>query len=1079
MSDLVQVQVPLREGLDLFNPRLQAAPGSLLDCRNYESLDTVGYRRIDGFERFDGTPGIYTGTNYYLLSWSGNGLDQQFYDEEDAFAPGQKLFTEGAGFPCGTILASTHFAVGAWAITFSAIVAEDDPSFVQVDDDELISQDSILGNTARVTNSGDGGVISLTRLSYDDLILANPSLGATTSTIVADINESYLELRDEKTAFDWWDGGRAHALNWFDDRLYAVCDCEYVYLVSTGAVTDGNLYPGEIFTFDTASFRLMDYKVLEGSLNASGCIVKALVQRIGDIDLADEHGTAGGSTRATGNALTLYSTSVPTLSMGVDDPPVWGAALFHSTSAEQGSRTGWNPVDMGLEIDFTGGTGTPIAELSREFYETPVQAATPSTLESDATNVVLGTGSITAFASTSGGGTNYAADIAAADSAYIYVTATGGSPGGWTGGTDGLELLGFDVSALPEDCFITGIELKLRAGTYTSGGSAAIGNETSIPEMYISGFERLSTNRGSITTTVDGAYAEYTFGGANDLWGLGDLITRNSLVDALWGFRGRFLALDSMDANDRFRIDKAHFVIHYVPATSRIYIGDATNRVACDVVRIHVRSDDNPAVDTWSNATGTMHVYNITNDAGGTRSWIGAGDGIYLASSGGSAVASVAGTKGSMLPTLSEISAAGTRYQFANANFYAREDWESMYGVSGAGRAFAWDTKYFRKIYTEYDSTIDKPRHIEYYRNYLALGYATGSVLLSALTEDGPEPENFTGEDGSSFNFNDKVRGLLTLPDTSLGVFCEDSIHRLVLTPDGTLQQSAISPHSGIIEYTLAPLGQTAVFCDRRGIRSLEQVDAYGDFLGRPLSNALGSWLRNRLTTLRPYSSDESITSVVAAYSVRSKNQYRIWFRDGQQLTMTLLGPQEAPIFTKQLFSDASGYYVPIALSHGVDSLGRERLHFAHYAPWRSSTDALNTDTDKMYVFELDKGWHFDDNAITASATIAYNFLDNPVQSGTLKKVRLYGTSHGLGTLTVSTGSSFTDSISSQGVDISLPRTSDVGFLQDQRWYYNIAAVAERGLNLVLYFAHSPAEGEPSHTLQSLILDYLPGKVET
>lgn len=46
--------VLMNQGLDLVTPPLLAEPGALIDCLNYEMTAHVGYRRIDGYERYDG-----------------------------------------------------------------------------------------------------------------------------------------------------------------------------------------------------------------------------------------------------------------------------------------------------------------------------------------------------------------------------------------------------------------------------------------------------------------------------------------------------------------------------------------------------------------------------------------------------------------------------------------------------------------------------------------------------------------------------------------------------------------------------------------------------------------------------------------------------------------------------------------------------------------------------------------------------------------------------------------------------------------------------------------------------------------
>src|SRR5690606_33838608 len=55
VADSVQ-PVILNVGLDTVSPPILAAEGSVSDCLNYEITDIAGYRRIDGYENYDGFP---------------------------------------------------------------------------------------------------------------------------------------------------------------------------------------------------------------------------------------------------------------------------------------------------------------------------------------------------------------------------------------------------------------------------------------------------------------------------------------------------------------------------------------------------------------------------------------------------------------------------------------------------------------------------------------------------------------------------------------------------------------------------------------------------------------------------------------------------------------------------------------------------------------------------------------------------------------------------------------------------------------------------------------------------------------
>jgi hypothetical protein len=60
---------PLEGGLDLVTPAIALSPGKLFDSQNFEPEISGGYRRIDGYERFDGRPSP-TSAQYWVISAS-------------------------------------------------------------------------------------------------------------------------------------------------------------------------------------------------------------------------------------------------------------------------------------------------------------------------------------------------------------------------------------------------------------------------------------------------------------------------------------------------------------------------------------------------------------------------------------------------------------------------------------------------------------------------------------------------------------------------------------------------------------------------------------------------------------------------------------------------------------------------------------------------------------------------------------------------------------------------------------------------------------------------------------------------
>ncbi|MBV8049119.1 MAG: hypothetical protein JO171_18370, partial [Paludibacterium sp.] len=91
---------PLQGGLDLMTPALMIDPGKCFDAQNYEPEITGGYRRIDGYERFDGRPSP-SSANYWLLGIAQTG----------AISTGDTLTGVSSGATCRVLL-----LVGAVAV---------------------------------------------------------------------------------------------------------------------------------------------------------------------------------------------------------------------------------------------------------------------------------------------------------------------------------------------------------------------------------------------------------------------------------------------------------------------------------------------------------------------------------------------------------------------------------------------------------------------------------------------------------------------------------------------------------------------------------------------------------------------------------------------------------------------------------------------------------------------------------------------------------------------------------------------------------------------------------------------------
>jgi hypothetical protein len=582
------------------------------------------------------------------------------------------------------------------------------------------------------------------------------------------------------------------------------------------------------------------------------------------------------------------------------------------------------------------------------------------------------------------------------------------------------------------------------------------------------------TNHDILLTYSDASKSDLLIGSSTDLFGLVDFdredFDKNEFGMVLYGeslsnsVPGIDVVANSADPFGlvgacRLSFDSLVIRIYYDQPSARYYVKEGTKVLSFDLVSNTVTSGQLRD----GNAKGDLQVVNVQSVTTGSdlKTCILGGDEIFLNDPLGPdprKVADVVGTSGQVamslngLPALKDIIAAGSRYQFITANFFAREDWDGFYGVSGAGKAFSFaafdadddgdEEQYLQFIYT---NTIvpdeDKPRHVEFHQYHLALGYKDGTVRFSVPGE----PENYDGLLGAAeVGVGDRVTGLLAMRGKALGVFCENSIYTILGDSADTFNVETLAPKTGAIEYTVVDMG-IPLYCDNRGISTLEQSQKYGNFVGIRISQKVSPWILPRMTRSDNLFSLNQGAGVVCAVPVRAKNQYRLFFRDGRVLILTMNGDGTLA-FTYALYylnEAESQFLVPIAHSSQVDGDGRERIHLAHYSP-RSAISA----SDSRYVYEFEKGYGFDGDWFDAFFDTAFSYKD-PFRDTTVRKVRADGLTRGYGPYTITVGADYDeDSYSNTDVNISLPRNPSASVSDDLKPSTTMANVAKDGRSL-------------------------------
>lgn len=413
------------------------------------------------------------------------------------------------------------------------------------------------------------------------------------------------------------------------------------------------------------------------------------------------------------------------------------------------------------------------------------------------------------------------------------------------------------------------------------------------------------TSEGKRWTVLRGADKQVTIGNEDNVNGM-DTMPAADIVSKSLGLRfypnlgTKPAYADSGDACFRVHIDRLRVQIYFDAGSVEYYFASpARDRVIKGTLASY------NITDGGFGSADASGIFQLTPDleiVDGYQEWIGNNWTIHAAypPTDDNQIGDVGMIEGEEdvgmeyngLPTQFEIKNNRSRYQFVTENFYGDPELNSMYGVHGLPRAFAYNGDYFYKIHTQPDPVKDSPRSVANHHGHLALGFHGGRVDISVVGE----PYNFNGIDGaSSWAFGDKVVGLLPLSGTILGVFGAKSIWGISGTTVDNFATQVISPNIGAIEYTITDMG-FPVYANAYGIYTLSQTQQYGDYLGQPMSKDISPWLRPRL--LRKPTSDKE---VVCAFPVRSKNQYRLCFSDGYVTSMTLNG-EAMPTFSFQKY---------------------------------------------------------------------------------------------------------------------------------------------------------------------------------
>jgi len=890
------IPVKLKGGVDLMTAKAEAQMGTLADCLNYEVSTVDGYSRIAGVEPFDGRPAVHR-FKLWRLKFVTNGA---------SFVPGDQVsFTAGqSGYVLSVSVSSSQTALycvfGDWAV---------EPSLP-----------SVLTNvrTAVGTMMIARDVVSEPRGDQGTLNAALKALAAEQRTNIGTVP------------------GRAGSdiigMFWLKDRLYAIRDLQRVAFEG-GYYTDAN--EGAYVTWNGQTFQILNVRVTgenQGTMTLSPTpgagvgatpITAAVLTSLpvtGSLDdgyttipYSDGLSVSAGippykwTVLGTESGASITPVSSPDLSAIEFLPQITDAALYRS------SPSGWERVDLGREMRFSGGTDA-LANFTRVLS---MEGVVPKT---------------TAFTLPTSGKINTVATTA--------MNADDGTEAALSGASgDDFVVSGFDFSAIPSGAKILGITAKIKR-------RSAVGGKAADETVVLAGVTGGSSNKAMAGTWPTTAITS-TYGGADDLWGL------QSITDATVkaaGFGVRVIAKrDNPAEATSGGIDSISISIDYIEQDKPVYVWNGTSDVVFNLTHVQILN----GATQDSNAEGFMTLIGDRNID--KLRLVGVGDQIRDASGGGgSLIATVASRDAPIwMPGQSELDNNRARYVTIKTNFYGQDQFESIYGVCGAGPAFAFDGVRFIRVRTQLPDRDDMPRHVARHGEYLFLGYFAGAVIHSAPSNP---LETMAVNGAGAIEIGDRLTNLLALSGDALAIVGQESSFALRgLTPD-TFFKSVISAKRGGIEYTAADMGRV-VMADGFGLYVADTPESFGGIERNYLSRNVEPWLRERLQAT--LNSEQAFIRPVTSLAVRGKNQYRLFFWDGYVLTMTM---NEPPEFTFQrMFSpsdtedDSDTPWTVRGVASGLDSAGRERLFVSFFGGIKEGR-----------VFEIDVGSWFDGESIPA-----------------------------------------------------------------------------------------------------------------
>jgi len=286
--------------------------------------------------------------------------------------------------------------------------------------------------------------------------------------------------------------------------------------------------------------------------------------------------------------------------------------------------------------------------------------------------------------------------------------------------------------------------------------------------------------------------------------------------------------------------------------------------------------------------------------------------------------------------------AAGGKFSFDKANFAGQLVTRRVYGCDGVNPAFGFDGDTLSPIKT--GLLPDAPAYIHFHKNFLFVAQGA-SIFYSAAGN----PLKWGATDGGGeIATGDTITGLITLPGSqttaTLCIFMRSNSAFLYGTSPTNFNLVTFNTGIGAVPFSAQNLFDT-FFLDDLGVVTLKTSMNWGNFLPSTLTKNILPFIQRQRGNLMCSSLN------------REKSQFRLYFKDGYALCVTVLNQQ----------------YLGCGLV-----LFPDIINCVDTTNLLTETEATYAGSLNGFVYQLDVGTSFDGAEIQASFTTAWDALKSP-----------------------------------------------------------------------------------------------------